>query len=256
METLRTADGFRRAAVAALIGLASMGVVGRAQDAPAKEEAPKAKVDPKINEQFQKRGNAKGFIERFESHDREVFAKRDAIVASLHLKPGMAVADVGAGSGLFTRLFAEKVGREGRVFAVDISKEFLDHIAEESKKREQSQVKTVQGSQDATNLAAGSVDLVFLSDVYHHFEDHEKMLASIHRALRPGGTLILIEFDRVEGKSSEFVLKHVRAGQAEFTKEIEAAGFAVDAKAPRPELSENFFARFRKIDEKAPATTP
>jgi ubiquinone/menaquinone biosynthesis C-methylase UbiE len=256
METLRTTDGFRRAAAAALLGLASAGGAATAQDATAKEQAPKTKVDPKINEQFQKRGNARGFIERFESHDREVFAKRDEIVAALGLKPGMAVADVGAGSGLFTRLFADKVGREGRVYAVDISKEFLEHIAEESKKRGQAQVKTVAGSQDATNLEPGSVDLVFLSDVYHHFEDHEKMLASIHRALRPGGSLILIEFDRVEGKSSEFVLKHVRAGQAEFVKEIESAGFAVNAEAPRPKLSENFFVRFRKVDGKAPEPTP
>ena len=50
------------------------------------------------------------------------------------------------------------------------------------------------------------MDLVFLCDVYHHLENHEKVLASIHRALRPGGVLVLVEFDRVEGKSSDFVL--------------------------------------------------
>ncbi|AMV37173.1 class I SAM-dependent methyltransferase [Planctomyces sp. SH-PL62] len=239
-----------RSATAGLVGvtLALAGSTTAAQGTPQEGKGPKTRVDPKINDQFQKPGHAKGFIERFESHDREVFAKRDAIVASLGLKPGMAVADVGAGSGLFTRLFAEKVGPEGRVFAVDVSKEFLRHIAAESEKNGRKQVKTVLGSQDSTNLEANSVDLVFLSDVYHHFEDHEKMLASIRQALRPGGTLILIEFDRVEGKSSEFVLKHVRAGQAEFLREIEAAGFTLDAKGARPQLVENFFARFHKPD--------
>lgn len=211
----------------------------------AAQEPTPGKVDPKINEQFHKKGAARGFIERFESHDREVFARRGEIVDALQIEPGMSVADVGAGSGLFTRLFAERVGPEGKVFAVDVSREFLEHIARDAEKRRLKQVETVEGSQNATNLEPASVDLVFLSDVYHHFEDHEAMLDSIRRALKPGGTLILIEFDRVEGKSSDFVLKHIRADQAQFRKEIEAAGFE-PAEGPEPELKENFFARFRK----------
>ena len=221
------------------------GTAALALGAAGAQEAPEGKVDPKINEQFHKEGAAKGFIERFESHDREVYNKRDEIVAALQLKPGMAVPDVGAGSGLFTRLMADKVGADGKVFAVDVSQEFLAHIAKESEKRGQAQVKTVLGAQNGTNLEPASVDIVFLSDVYHHFEDHEAMLTSIRKALKPGGTLILIEFDRVEGKSSEFVLKHVRAGRDQFRKEIEAAGFD-PAEGPKPDLEENFFARFRK----------
>jgi ubiquinone/menaquinone biosynthesis C-methylase UbiE len=212
--------------------------------AVAQEPTP-GKVDPRINQQFHKKGAAKGFIQRFEAHDREVFAKRDEIVDALQLRPGMRVADVGAGSGLFTRLFAEKVGPEGKVFAVDVSREFLAHIARDAESRGLEQVQTVLGAQDGTNLEPASVDLVFLSDVYHHFEDHEAMLASIKEALKPGGTLILIEFDRVEGKSSDFVLKHIRADQGQFRKEITAAGFE-PAEGPEPELKENFFARFRK----------
>ena len=87
----------------------------------------------------------KGFIKKFESDDREVFAKRHEIVAALELKPGMAVADVGAGTGFFTRLFADKVGPSGRVYAVDISPGFLTHVAAEAAKRGQKQVVTVSG---------------------------------------------------------------------------------------------------------------
>lgn len=214
----------------------------------AAQDDPKGKVDPKINEQFQREGAAEGFIRRFESEDREVFARRDAIVAALGLRPGMAVADVGAGSGLFTRLMAEKVGPGGKVFAVDVSKDFLGHIARDAEKRGLTQVKTVLGAQDGTNLAPNSVDLVFLCDVYHHFERHEAMLESIKRALRPGGTVVLVEFDRDRQDSSEFVRKHVRSGQAQFRREFEEAGFA-PAEGPKPELRENFFARFRKPAE-------
>ena len=146
---------------------------------------PATRTDPKINEPF-KKPDVKGFIKKFETEDREVFAERDEIVSSLGLKPGMSVADVGAGTGLFTRLFADKVGKTGRVYAVDIAPRFLAHIAAEAKKRGQSQVVTVQGSQTSTNLPRESVDLVFLCDVYHHLENPEKTLASIRQALKPG----------------------------------------------------------------------
>ena len=208
----------------------------------------KKKVDPSINAPFRK-AKVQDFVKRFETDDREVFVKRHEITKALGLKRGMAVADVGAGTGLFTRLFAELVGPEGRVYAVDISKEFLDYIAAQAKAKGQAQVVTVRGTQNSTNLPAGSVDLVFLCDVYHHLEDHEKILSSIHQALRPGGSLVLVEFDRVEGKSSDFVLKHIRAGQAEFRREIESAGFESVATPPGPKLRENFFARFTRRAE-------
>ena len=105
---------------------------------------------------------------------------------------------------------------------------------------------TILGSQDSTNLPKKSVDLVFLSDVYHHLEKPEKALASIHQALRPGGRLVVIEFDRVEGKSSAFVLKHVCASQAVFRKEIEAAGFVGVPTPQPPQLKENFFLASRR----------
>jgi ubiquinone/menaquinone biosynthesis C-methylase UbiE len=205
------------------------------------------KVDPKINAQFAN-ANVKEFIKRFESNDREVYVKRNEIVRSLGLKPGMAVADIGAGTGLFTRLIADQVGPEGKVYAVDISSEFLNHIATQAKQREQHQIVIVRGSQDATNLPRASVDLVFLCDVYHHLENHEKILDSIRQALRPGGSLVLVEFDRVEGKSSEFVLKHIRASQNRFRQEIVAAGFEPVSTRGTPPLKENFMARFRKSE--------
>jgi ubiquinone/menaquinone biosynthesis C-methylase UbiE len=169
----------------------------------------------------------------------------------------MAVADIGAGTGLFTRLFAERVGRDGRVYAVDISPAFLAHIAAESKRLGQPQVKTIRGNQETTGLPADSIDLAFLCDVYHHLEHPSKTLATIHRALRPGGQLVVIDFDRVEGKSEPFVLKHVRASKSVFLAEIESAGFSRVDTPGVPALRDNFFARFRKLDKAAkPAPKP
>jgi ubiquinone/menaquinone biosynthesis C-methylase UbiE len=193
--------------------------------------------------------DVKEYVKKFETQSREVYARREAIVSALGLKPGMAVADVGAGTGLFTRLIAEKVGPKGAVYAVDISKPFLEHIAEQSKKIGQTQVKTVRGTQATTNLPARSVDLVFLCDAYHHVERPELVLSSIHDALRPGGFLVVVDLDREKAKEGEFAKKHVRADKAVFIREITRAGFAPVAAPEAPALKENFFLKFRKVEE-------
>ena len=98
----------------------------------------------------------------------------------------------------------------------------------------------------SSQLPPNSVDLVFLCDTYHHFEYPQKTMASIHRALRPGGQLILVDYRRIEGKTPDWLWKHLRAGQEAFTKEIEAAGFKVVDQAGF--LKENYFVRFEKLD--------
>lgn len=227
-----------------LVATAGMASRGEGQAAQSKS-AGKSQADPKINEPF-RNPDVKEYVKKFESDSRETFVYRREIVGALGLKPGMAVADVGAGTGLFTRMIARRVGPTGKVYAVDIARPFLDHIAADARNRGHTQVVTVLGSQDSINLPEGSVDLAFLSDVYHHLEAPEKTLASIHKVLRPHGRLVVVEFDRVEGRSSPFVLKHVRASQAVFRKEIEDAGFVMIPTPDAPKLKENFLLRFEK----------
>lgn len=263
MITLKTnlPHGGRRlgrgpAAIVALVSCIVL-VSGIGRETPCSAQTtPKAKSQRKeqgkgeINKQFEN-PDVPSFVKRFESESREVFTQRENVIRALSLRPGMAVADVGAGTGFYTRLFADKVGKEGAVYAVDISASFLKHIAEESKKQGQSQVKTVLGAQDTTNLPKASVDLVFICDTYHHFEKPGVVLASIHQALKPGGMLVVIDFDRRPGKSSEFVLGHIRASKEVFFQEIEQAGFNQTDTPDAPKFEENFFAKFRKVE-----TTP
>jgi ubiquinone/menaquinone biosynthesis C-methylase UbiE len=168
-----------------------------------------------------------------------------AIVAACNIKPGTSVADVGAGTGLFTRLFAHEVGKSGTVYAVDISPKFLAYIADSAKKHGVANVKTVRGTDTSAELPAKSVDLVFVCDTYHHFEYPQRMLASIRKALKPGGRLVVIDFIRVPGKSSDWTLKHVRAGQEQVEKEITGAGFKKVGEAKKL-LNENYFVVFEK----------
>jgi predicted methyltransferase len=182
----------------------------------------------------------------FEGESREIFRSRAAIVGALELTAGMRVADVGAGTGLFVGPFAQAVGSEGRVYAVEISPRFLDHLRRRSEQAGLHQVEVVAGGAHATGLPAAAVDLVFLCDVYHHFEDPKSMLADLQRALRPGGRLVLIDFDRVPGKTRKWVVRHVRADKAAFIAEIAAAGFVFEEEVAIEGLRENYMLRFRR----------
>ena len=202
-------------------------------------------VNPGINDTYKQPDPAE-FRKRFETESREVFANREKIVEAAKVKPGMAVADVGAGTGLFTRMFAKAVGPEGKVYAVDIAENFLKHVARTAKAAKLENVETVLAAADSSKLPADSVDLAFLCDTYHHFEFPRKTMDSIHRALRMGGRLVVVDYHRIEGVSSEWILNHVRAGQEVFRKEIESAGFRL-AEEPKF-LKENYYMIFERAE--------
>jgi predicted methyltransferase len=179
-----------------------------------------------------------------ETESREVYQQRRAIVAAAGARPGMALADVGAGTGLFTRLFAAEVGAAGRVYAVDIARAFIAGNLRRAREAGHDNVIGVESTQHDTRLAPASIDLAFICDAYHHFEQPAAMLASIRAALRPGGTLVVVDFERIPGVSAEWILKHVRAGKAEFRAEIEAAGFRFVEEVSL--MRENYFLRFAR----------
>jgi predicted methyltransferase len=200
-------------------------------------------VRPGINKPFEN-PDLKEFIQKFEGESREIAAHAKEIVAACKLKPGMSVADVGAGTGLFTRIFAAEVGAKDKVFAVDIAPTFLRHIEKTCQESKLRNVETILCDQRSTKLPKSSVDLVFICDTYHHFEFPQRTLQSIHDALRPGGQVILIDFHRIEGKSSAWIMGHVRAGQETFVREITSAGFKVVGEEKL--LKENYFVRLEK----------
>jgi SAM-dependent methyltransferase len=208
-------------------------------------------VNPGINDSFRD-PDLPEFIGRFEVESRELFTRRHEIVAACQIKPGQTVADIGAGTGLFTRLFSEAVGKDGRVIAVDISQKFLDHIKTTSGEAGQKNVDTQLATADSTGLPPQSVDIAFICDTYHHFEFPLKTMASLQRALKPGGRVILVDFRRIPGTSTDWVLNHVRAGQEVFEAEIIKSGFEKVSEEPDP-LRENYFVVFQKNKAGEPA---
>jgi ubiquinone/menaquinone biosynthesis C-methylase UbiE len=201
-------------------------------------------VRPGINDTFRD-PNVDEFIGKFEVESREVYLRRKEILAACEIKAGATVADVGAGTGLFTRLFSEAVGANGHVISVDISQKFLDHIQATNRKLGLKNIDTLLCTADSTQLPEGRIDLAYVCDTYHHFEFPTKTMESLYRAMVPGGRLVLIDFRREEGKSTDWVMNHVRAGQAEFEKEITSVGFKKIA--DRSDLlKENYFLVFEK----------
>ncbi len=151
-------------------------------------EVPSAESPPGLNERFLATDlNIDEWVERFEIESREVYAARSHILAALQLRPGLTVADVGAGTGFFSLMFADAVGPSGWTFAVDISPRFIQHIGETSVARHVENLSPVLCDTKSVRLPPNSVDVVFVCDTYHHFEFPEETLKSIHTALRKSG---------------------------------------------------------------------
>ncbi len=178
-------------------------------------------LSPGINERFKKQPDAS--IKMLDSVALHSVEQQKEILDACGLKPGMDVADVGAGSGVHARIFAGEVLPDGEVYVVDIVPEFLDHIEAASREEGIENIKCVLGSVTSCNLKPSSVDVVFSCDTYHHFEYPFKMMASIREALRPNGKFVIVDF---KDKSN-----HVRADSKTVIEEISQSGFRlIDSK--------------------------
>src|SRR5690606_382242 len=122
--------------------------------------AEEASVRPGVNAAYGPDGRGVAeWVRVFEGESREVFAERAAIVEALELGPGMAVADVGTGTGLFVPLLAARVGEAGRVYAVDIAPRFVEHVRDRVAEAGLEQVTVVLGRERSVSLPGGSIDV-------------------------------------------------------------------------------------------------
>lgn len=229
-----------------LLVLLSWGLAGCCA-APPDEVGREASVKPGINDNFLDPNlDVREFEERFEGDNREVFVHRARVAGRSGIEPGMDVADIGAGTGLFTRMFSRRVGPEGKVYAVEISPRFVEHLRQDAQQRSLANVEVVLCSERDVQLPEASIDLAFVCDTYHHFEYPRGTLRSIFWALRPGGELVIVDFRRIPGVSRPWILGHVRAGQEQVEAEIRAEGFVKVQEEVLPQLRENYLVRFRR----------
>jgi len=181
-------------------------------------------VKPGINNSY-KSPDAEKTARSYERENRDVVENLDEIVSSCQLEPGMEIADIGAGTGLFTRRFAAKVAPGGKVYAVDITKQFVEYIEKTCQQQGIKNVVGVVNSETSAELPDGAVDRAFICDTYHHFEFPFKMLDSLRRAMRAGGRLIIVDYKKEKGVSPGWVFGHVRADKKTVIDEVTKAGF-------------------------------
>ncbi|QDV27993.1 class I SAM-dependent methyltransferase [Aureliella helgolandensis] len=187
------------------------------------------------------------YIKRFETESREVFACRHQILKAIQLQPGMEVADVGSGTGLYLGPLSQGVTETGKVYAVDIAPQFVKHLRQRAKHEGLDNVRVVLCSDHDVNLKPNSIDRVFICDVYHHFEYPEASLKSIYEAMKDDAKLILVDFHReVEGDRKEWLMGHIRAPQSVFKQEFIDAGFKFEEEVKIDGFKENYLLRFGK----------
>ncbi len=204
-------------------------------------------VKPGINESFlDPELDVDEFVKRFEVESREIYVERDAIADVVGLLPGQEMADVGAGTGLFLERFAKDVGPDGKVYAVDIAEPMIEHMRARADDLGLSQVVPHLCGERSVDLPRRSIDVAFICDTYHHFEYPRSTMGSIHSALRGGGVVILVDFERIPGVTREWLMNHVRAGKEEVIAEMESFDFELLGEVEVDGLEENYVLRFRK----------
>jgi len=156
---------------------------------------------------------------------RDDWQQKERVVAALRLTEGSSVADLGAGGGYFTFDLAEAVGPRGRVYAVDVDEDMLAYLAEEAQSRGLGNVTPVRAGEDSPRLPE-PVDLIFISNTYHHLADRTRYFERARDSLRPGGRIAIVEYD---GRNSGFFgLFADHATEPErIRREMEEAGYRV-----------------------------
>jgi len=167
------------------------------------------------------------WLERSERVKEEEPAK---LIEALAVKPGMTIADVGAGSGYHCFLLSPLVGDKGKIIASDIQPEMLKLIEDKAKKNNVTNIETVKGTNKDPKLPAGGVDIILMVDVYHELEFPFEMTEQMVDALKPGGKVVFVEFKmeddkvnikRVHKMSERQVLKEMEVfPEMEHTKTI------------------------------------
>lgn len=154
-----------------------------------------------------------------ERDGREREEGSDRLLRELGLKPGMDVADIGAGTGFHARHIARRVA-PGKVYAVDVQPQMVAMLRAVAAKERLPNLVPVQGAATTPQLTPNSVDLVLMVDVYHELEFPHEMLAAIARALRPGGRLVLVEY-RAEDPAVDIKPLH-KMSERQIRREVES----------------------------------
>jgi ubiquinone/menaquinone biosynthesis C-methylase UbiE len=159
----------------------------------------------------------------FDDPGRAAWQKPEELVAALGLRPGQCVADLGAGTGYFSRLLSAAVGPTGTVLAVDPEPNLVAHLRERAEREGSANVVPVLASLDNPRLPAGLVDVVLIVDTFHHIDDRVAYFRRLRQALRPPGRIAIVDWQKRElpvGPEMDHKL-----AREQVVREMETAGY-------------------------------
>jgi ubiquinone/menaquinone biosynthesis C-methylase UbiE len=159
----------------------------------------------------------------FDDPGRDAWQKPDAVLDAIGVKPGMVVADLGAGTGYFSVRLAKAVGEKGVVLAIDIEPNFIKYLTERAEKAHLTQLAPVLATSDDPNLPAHGVDLVLIVDTWHHIDDRLQYLVTLASGLKPGGRVAVVDFKKGDFPVGPPDAHKLTAGQV--ASEFTAAGW-------------------------------
>jgi arsenite methyltransferase len=188
----------------------------------------------------------KGYVAMLERPERDSFQKPEQVMAALALRPGERVADIGSGSGYFTRRVARAVGPDGVVWAVDIAQELLDYLSARAVREGLANIRPVKVAPDDPHLEPAGVDTVLMVDTLHYVKaaDRAAYARKLRSGLAAGGRVVVIDFlpkpweERPWGPPPE-----QRMAREEVDAAMAAAG--LQPAAVHDFLPEQFFVEYR-----------
>lgn len=165
-----------------------------------------------------------------EREEREKEERTDVLLRALDLRPGRVVADIGAGTGYLSRRMARAVAPSGRVLAVDVQPEMVALLGQAARREGLANIEPSLGTESDVRLAPGSVDLAIMVDVYHELAQPYEVLASIVRALKPGGRVVFVEY-RAEDSAVPIKALH-KMSEAQIRREAEVQSLTWERTVP------------------------
>jgi ubiquinone/menaquinone biosynthesis C-methylase UbiE len=189
--------------------------------------------------------NIDRYIQALERPERDEYQQPDKVIEALALNGGIVVADVGAGSGYFTRRLAQAVGETGQIIAVDVEQKMLNYNKQELEKLGIADRATfILAKPNDPSLPENSVDLIFLCNVYHHVEKQGDYFAGTKSALAPDGRVVIVDFYHDERSGKLGFSKHHLVSRERVITNMEQAGYILSKE--HTFLSRQYFLEFVK----------
>jgi arsenite methyltransferase len=175
---------------------------------------------------------AQDWVTVLESPNRISGQKIDGVLSRLQLRPGMVVADIGAGSGLFSRPIAKAVAGGGLVYAVDIQQDLLDYINQRDRQEGISNVRTILGEFDDPKLPTRNVDLALINDVLHHVEHRAAYLKALGSYMKTSGRIAIIEMNKDDPNTPHRNQPELLVSREQINGWMSDAGFRLEQEFP------------------------